>query len=152
MSETYRVLVTGCREFDDYTTVCLELGGVLRHLMATADPVPQIVVVHGAARGADTLADRAARGVALRQRPHCVVAATGVAVEQHHPAAVLARWLGVRSLAELLAVWLPAGVGADNDGTAADCGRRQGETQGRQWETQRRVGSSGSQPPAALFG
>jgi hypothetical protein len=52
----YRVLVTGSREFTDYATVCAELGGVLRHLIATARPVPKIVVVHGAARGADELA------------------------------------------------------------------------------------------------
>jgi len=66
----YRVIVTGSREFDDYTTVCLELGGVLKHLMATADPLPRIVVVHGAAKGADTLADKAARAFGMDVEPH----------------------------------------------------------------------------------
>ena len=66
----YRVLVTGSRLFDDYTTVCMELGGVMRHLMATTRPFPRIVVVHGAARGADTLADRAARAFGMDVEPH----------------------------------------------------------------------------------
>jgi len=70
VSETYRVLVTGSREFTDYTTVCMELGGVLRHLIATVRPVPKIVVVHGAARGADELADRAARAFGMIPEPH----------------------------------------------------------------------------------
>jgi SLOG family YspA-like protein len=66
----YRILVTGSREFDDYGTVCLELGGVMRHLMATVRPFPRIVVVHGAAPGADTLADRAARAFGMAVEPH----------------------------------------------------------------------------------
>jgi hypothetical protein len=70
MTETYRILITGSREFDDYTTVCMELGGVMRHLMATTRPFPRIVVVHGAARGADTLADRAARAFGMETEPH----------------------------------------------------------------------------------
>ena len=70
MADPFRVLVTGSREFTDYATVCMEIGGVLRHLIATVRPVPKIVVVHGAARGADELADRAARAFGMATEPH----------------------------------------------------------------------------------
>lgn len=111
MPEPYRILVTGSRAFTDYATVCAEIGSVLRHLLATRQPVPKIVVVHGAARGADTLADRTAR-------------AFGMAVEAH-PADwdAYGKGAGYRRNAEMVA--LGANVclsfwqtGAANRGTA----------------------------------
>jgi hypothetical protein len=69
MSE-FRVLITGSREFSDYETVRLEIGHVLTELMAGHGPSPSMVVVHGAARGADTLAERAAREFRLPTEPH----------------------------------------------------------------------------------
>lgn len=66
----YRILVTGSREFDDYKTVCCALGDAMRHLMATTRPFPRMVVVHGAARGADTLAEQAARAFGMDVEPH----------------------------------------------------------------------------------
>lgn len=73
MSDTYRILVTGSREFRDYGLVCEELGrvmaGLLRH--GQLGPHPRIVVVHGAAEGADELADRAALafGMGIERHP-----------------------------------------------------------------------------------
>jgi len=71
MGDTYRILVTGSREFTDYTTVCCALGDVMRHLMATTRPFPRMVVIQGGARGADTLAEQAARafGMAVERHP-----------------------------------------------------------------------------------
>lgn len=68
--EPYRVLVTGSRELDDYSLVCEELGRVMKRLMAGDGPYPRIVVVHGAARGADTLAERAARAFGMETEAH----------------------------------------------------------------------------------
>ena len=70
MPDAYRILITGSREWDDYGTVCMELGGIMRHLMATVRPCPRIVVVHGAAGGADALADQAARAFGMTPEPH----------------------------------------------------------------------------------
>jgi hypothetical protein len=66
----YRLLVTGSRDFTDYETVRLEIGHVLTGLMAERGPYPSIVVVHGAARGADALAERAAREFRIGTEPH----------------------------------------------------------------------------------
>jgi hypothetical protein len=67
----YRVLVTGSREFDDYAVVCQAIGDVMMRLIAAEGPYPHVVVVHGGARGADTLAERAARafGMAVERHP-----------------------------------------------------------------------------------
>ena len=70
MPDAYRILITGSREWDDYGTVCMELGGIMRHLMATVRPCPRIVVVHGAAGGADALADQAARAFGMTPELH----------------------------------------------------------------------------------
>jgi hypothetical protein len=75
MTAPYRVLVTGSRDFTDYTTVCLELGDVMVRLIAAAerhagDPYPQVVVVHGTARGADELAERAACALGMKTERH----------------------------------------------------------------------------------
>lgn len=70
MSGDYRILVTGSREFDDYATVCTELGLVMRHLIAAEGPYPAVTVVHGGARGADSLAERAARSFGMKTERH----------------------------------------------------------------------------------
>ena len=71
MADPYRVLVTGSREFDDYSTMCIELGGVLAKLMAaTESTYPGVVVVHGGARGADALAQRAAEAFGMKTECH----------------------------------------------------------------------------------
>lgn len=69
MTGTLRVLVTGSREFSDYATVCHEIGGVLKRQIADGDR-RRVVVVHGGARGADTLAERAARAFGMTAEPH----------------------------------------------------------------------------------
>jgi YspA, cpYpsA-related SLOG family len=66
----YRILVTGSREFSDCATVCTELGHVMTMLMAADGPYPRIVVVHGAAKGADTLAEQAARAFGMDVERH----------------------------------------------------------------------------------
>ena len=72
MTEPYRILVTGSREFADYGLVCEELGrvmaGLLRH--GQLGPGPRIVIVHGAAEGADALADRAALAFGMGTERH----------------------------------------------------------------------------------
>lgn len=52
-----RVLVCGGRDYNDYDTVCRVLDDLLEH--------GEVTIIHGAARGADSLADRwaAERGV-----------------------------------------------------------------------------------------
>ena len=70
MADPYRILVTGSREFSDYTTICLELGAVMKRLIATEGTCPDVIVVHGAAKGADTLAERAARAFGMGTEPH----------------------------------------------------------------------------------
>lgn len=68
MAEPFRVLVTGSRNFGDYGTVCEEIGlVVVEQIAATGQPHPPITVVHGAARGADFLAGRAAGELGLHQ-------------------------------------------------------------------------------------
>jgi len=57
---TARILITGSRLLADAELVTRALAS------AVADYGPDLVVVHGAARGADTLADRAARALGLR--------------------------------------------------------------------------------------
>jgi hypothetical protein len=66
----YRILVTGSREFDDYATICLELGHVMTRLIAADGPYPHVIVVHGGARGADTLAEQAARAFGMGTESH----------------------------------------------------------------------------------
>jgi hypothetical protein len=72
MTDTYRVIVTGSREYGDYARVREELGVVLATRIAgTGMAYPPIVVVHGAARGADTLAGKVARefGMTVEEHP-----------------------------------------------------------------------------------
>lgn len=66
----YRILVTGSREFDDYATICTEIGRVMTRLIAADGPYPRVVVVHGAARGADKLAEQAARAFGMATEAH----------------------------------------------------------------------------------
>lgn len=60
-----RILITGYREWSDDCTVY----EALRHYASLHDPA-EITVVHGAATGADTLADRAARRLGMLTEPH----------------------------------------------------------------------------------
>lgn len=63
MPETYRVLITGSRDWSDYEAVLFEISALtLQHL--------RIVIVHGAASGADGLAVKAAHELGLRTEPH----------------------------------------------------------------------------------
>lgn len=59
-----RILVTGSRDLADTALVMAALKS------AAAEFGPDVVVVHGAARGADTLADRAAQTLGLKVEPH----------------------------------------------------------------------------------
>lgn len=58
-----RVLVTGGRDYADRETVFRELAA-----LDTGDV--SITIVHGAARGADTLADQAAAKLGFTREPH----------------------------------------------------------------------------------
>lgn len=60
---TARILVTGSRLLTDAELVSRALAE------AVADHGADLVIVHGAARGADTVADRAARGLGLKVEP-----------------------------------------------------------------------------------
>ncbi len=65
MGETYRVLVTGSREYRG-SAVLREIS-----LLAIEHGRDNLVVVHGAARsGADKLADMAAKALGIRVEPH----------------------------------------------------------------------------------
>jgi len=59
-----RVLVTGSRSWTDYDTIEAALGSII----AATDS--RIVVVHGGARGADSLAEQAARNLGLDTEVH----------------------------------------------------------------------------------
>jgi len=64
MSETYRVLVTGSRDWEDEESVRFEIVGMtMLH--------PGLVVVHGACpSGADAMAAKACADIGIRQEPH----------------------------------------------------------------------------------
>jgi YspA, cpYpsA-related SLOG family len=71
MGDTFRLLVTGSRSWTDYDVIRAEIGQVVTERMSeTGEPYPRIVVVHGAAKGADLLAARAALEFRLGQEPH----------------------------------------------------------------------------------
>jgi YspA, cpYpsA-related SLOG family len=61
---TARILVTGSRMLNDYDLVYKTLAEIV------GEYGPDAVVVHGAAQGADRLADRAARQLGMRTEPH----------------------------------------------------------------------------------
>jgi YspA, cpYpsA-related SLOG family len=63
MSAPFRVLVTGSRTWTDYSAI-------LDALSEVASEHAAVVVVHGAAKGADSLAARAARELGLQTEPH----------------------------------------------------------------------------------
>lgn len=64
---TFKVIVAGCRDFDDYGLLCESCDRLLAQKHQTHD----IVIVSGTARGADTLGERYAqeRGYAVEQYP-----------------------------------------------------------------------------------
>lgn len=72
VSKTYRVLVTGSRTWTDGDLIGRELGEVVMRAVAVHDePYPNVVVVHGGCpRGADALADEAARGFGMKVERH----------------------------------------------------------------------------------
>lgn len=93
----FRVLITGSRDWDDYGLIyrrLAELGG--------ADYSTQrLVVIHGDAPGADTLADRAARDLGYHVRKYPAdwdlgktagIDRNGYMLRQEHPEVVLAFW------------------------------------------------------------
>lgn len=59
-----RILVTGSRHLEDYSLVHRAIADAAAELGGDA------IVVHGAARGADSLADRAARELGVKTEPH----------------------------------------------------------------------------------
>ena len=63
----YRVIIAGSREFDDYDNLCKHCDRLLSQKKVTH----QIVIISGAARGADTLGERYAheRGYAVEKYP-----------------------------------------------------------------------------------
>jgi hypothetical protein len=64
MSDPYRLLVTGSRDWDDEESVRFEIAGMT---MCHAG----LVIVHGACpTGADSFAAKVARDVGIRQEPH----------------------------------------------------------------------------------
>lgn len=70
----YRLLVTGSRDWSDYDVIRRAISQVVAERVAeTGAPYPPIVVVHGAARGADLLAAKAAGEFRLTPEPHRAV-------------------------------------------------------------------------------
>jgi YspA, cpYpsA-related SLOG family len=74
-----RILVTGSRDFNDYRTIMRGLTVAIEDVIASRPADKEIVIVHGNARGADTLAKefalRAAhymtsKGYRLRHEAH----------------------------------------------------------------------------------
>nr|WP_297100849.1 DUF2493 domain-containing protein [uncultured Prevotella sp.] len=63
----YRVIIAGGRDFDDYGLLCEHCD----RLLAQKEQTHKIVIVSGAARGADTLGERYAheRGYSIEQYP-----------------------------------------------------------------------------------
>lgn len=63
----YRVIIAGSRDFGDYVMLCKHCDRLLSQKVATH----QIVIISGAARGADTLGERYAheRGYAVEKYP-----------------------------------------------------------------------------------
>jgi len=66
MSETFRVLITGSRDWADENLI----AGALLHEVSRRPSSQPIVVVHGAARGADMLAARVALHYGWQPEPH----------------------------------------------------------------------------------
>jgi len=66
-SPPYRVIIAGGRDFDDYGLLCESCG----RLLAQKHQTHSIVIVSGAAKGADTLGERYAheRGYAVEKYP-----------------------------------------------------------------------------------
>ena len=56
--EEVKILVCGGRDFDDYTMMDLWLTKLQNHIMMNMTNKPKWVLIHGGARGADTLAHR----------------------------------------------------------------------------------------------
>jgi hypothetical protein len=63
----YRILITGSRDWTDRDALNIALADTVRPIPAHQD----IVIVHGAARGADTMADQWARiyGATIERHP-----------------------------------------------------------------------------------
>jgi len=64
VSEPFRLLVTGSRDWQDEESVRFEIAGMaMLH--------PRLVIVHGACpSGADAMAAKAAADIGIRQEPH----------------------------------------------------------------------------------
>ena len=64
MSEPFRLLITGSRDWEDEEAVRFEIAGMtMLH--------PGLVVVHGACpTGADAMAAKTCRDIGIRQEPH----------------------------------------------------------------------------------
>jgi hypothetical protein len=64
MSEPFRLLITGSRDWEDEESVRFEIAGMtMLH--------PGLVIVHGACpTGADSMAAKAATDIGIRQEPH----------------------------------------------------------------------------------
>jgi hypothetical protein len=59
--DDFRVLVCGSRYFDDYSSLCRWLDHLLKRVLNTH----RVIIIHGACRGADTLAESYARSRGL---------------------------------------------------------------------------------------
>lgn len=59
--DDFRVIVCGSRDFDDYPKLCRWLD----HLLSRVTKTHRVIVVHGACRGADSLAESYARSRGL---------------------------------------------------------------------------------------
>ena len=68
LSRPYRILVTGSREWTDEFAIDREFGSLLRRIGREA--YPEFVVVHGAAKGLDTIAANMAAHYRLRAEAH----------------------------------------------------------------------------------
>lgn len=67
---SYRILVTGSREYEDYASVLQAIKDAITAMPVPGDALPSVTVVHGGYGGADTLADRAARALGLFVEAH----------------------------------------------------------------------------------
>ena len=102
MTEPFRLLITGSRDWQDEEAIRFEIAGMtMLH--------PGLVIVHGACpKGADAMAAKAAADTGVRQEPHPA---------NWRPGGKLDRSAGFRRNAEMVALGADACIAWIKDGS-----------------------------------